>query len=265
MLSPAAAPPPIALPLRKDGTVDYQAALNDRFGKGIVPAKNANVLIWRAFGPRPEGTTMPKEYFQRLGIREPAEKGRYIIGLGTYASKHLKLNETDSQAFYEQFNEVVRRPWSAKEFPRLAALLKLNEKPLALAVAATRRPDYFNPLVSKQPDHPPGGLIGALLPSVQKMRRSPRCSTLAHASPARRQDGRGVARPARLPSAWPARRSRLHAHRGAGWHRHRRRRLAGQPRLSRTGQPDGEADATVPQGFAGAAADAGDGRQGRSR
>src|SRR5712664_4809777 len=42
-------------PLDKDGYIDYPAALNERLGKGVTPENNANVLIWKALGPRPEG------------------------------------------------------------------------------------------------------------------------------------------------------------------------------------------------------------------
>ena len=42
-------------PLDKQGYVDYVAALNQRMRKGITPEQNANVLIWQALGPRPEG------------------------------------------------------------------------------------------------------------------------------------------------------------------------------------------------------------------
>src|SRR6516225_7174616 len=58
-------------PLDKDGYVDYEAALNERLGKGITPEKNANVLLWKAMGPTPEGAKMPAEFFKHLGIAEP--------------------------------------------------------------------------------------------------------------------------------------------------------------------------------------------------
>ena len=32
-------------PLDKDGYVDFEAALNERLGKGVPPEKNANVSI----------------------------------------------------------------------------------------------------------------------------------------------------------------------------------------------------------------------------
>src|SRR5262245_55897881 len=46
-------------PLDKDGYIDYVAALNERLRQGVTPENNANVLIWKALGPRPEGKRMP--------------------------------------------------------------------------------------------------------------------------------------------------------------------------------------------------------------
>ena len=61
-------------PLDKEGYIDYEAALNERLGKGITPEKNANVLIWQALGPKPEGGRgMPPEFFKQLGSAAPPE------------------------------------------------------------------------------------------------------------------------------------------------------------------------------------------------
>src|SRR5262245_10829322 len=57
----------VTSPLDKHGYVDYVTALNERLSKGITPESNANVLIWKALGPHPEGATMPPEYFKWLG------------------------------------------------------------------------------------------------------------------------------------------------------------------------------------------------------
>src|SRR5262245_13901337 len=46
-------------PLRKDGTIDYAAALNQRLSRGVTPENNTNVLFWKALGPHPERATMP--------------------------------------------------------------------------------------------------------------------------------------------------------------------------------------------------------------
>src|SRR5712691_6035186 len=64
----------ITEPLDKHGYPDYVTALNQRLSQGVTPENNANVLIWQALGPYPEGATMPPEYFQWLG-HEPPEQG----------------------------------------------------------------------------------------------------------------------------------------------------------------------------------------------
>ncbi len=157
-------------PLDKEGYVDYEAALNDRLGKGITPQKNANVLLWRALGPTPEGYNLPAEYFKRLGIQEPPKSGEYMIGLTAFMKDHLKLNERDYETIWDQQGKAGQRAWTAKDYPTIAAWIKANEKPLALVIEATKRPEYFNPLVSKPAEKGPGALLGALMPGVQKCR-----------------------------------------------------------------------------------------------
>jgi hypothetical protein len=148
-------------PLDGEGYIDYEAALNDLLGKGVTPEKNANALLWKAFGPRPEGGKgMPAEFFRRLGIEEPPDRGDYFIGLSKYMREHLKLDRDQMWAQFEttidQQSRTGRWPWVAKDYPLIAGWLKVNEKPLDLAVEAAKRPDYYNPLVSHRRE--PGSL-----------------------------------------------------------------------------------------------------------
>src|SRR6516162_6533336 len=120
----------ITEPLDKDGYLDYEAALNDRLGKGIAPEKNANVLIWKALGPRPEGSKRrPAEFFKRLGMDEPPEKGDYFVSIEEYAKDQLKLKEAETATLIEQRGLARQRPWKATDYPHIASWLKLNEKP----------------------------------------------------------------------------------------------------------------------------------------
>jgi len=167
---PAAQPAP-KLPADKDGKIDYEAALHDRLGAGITPEKNANVLLWKAFGPTPEGGPgMPAEFYRRMGIEEPPKQGNYFVGLTAFARDHLKLDPGDASPFYDQQGWASKRPWKVTDYPQIAEWLKLNEKPLALVIEATRRPEYYNPIVGRSPDNKPTMLMGALLPNVQKCR-----------------------------------------------------------------------------------------------
>src|SRR5260370_40165490 len=67
----------ITEPLDKDGYPDYVTTLNQRLSQGVTHENNANLLIWQALGPHPEGTTMPAESFQCLGVPEPPQQGEY--------------------------------------------------------------------------------------------------------------------------------------------------------------------------------------------
>jgi hypothetical protein len=153
-------------PLTPSGLVDYATALNKRLSKGVTPKNNAAVLLWRAFGPHPEGTTMPPEFFKWLG-EQPPEDGKYFTDLYDHLRKQHKGDpEKQMKEVDDLFERVTERPWTAKKFPQVAAYLKANAKPLALVVEASKRPHYFSPLVVRGE----GGLIGALLPGAQKCR-----------------------------------------------------------------------------------------------
>lgn len=157
-------------PIDKNGYIDYEAALNDVLGKGVTPESNANVLLWQAFGPKPEGSNMPPEYFKRLGVAEPPEGGEYFVNTYRYLKDVLRLEPGDFQTVYDQQGAARSRPWTAKDYPEIAAWLKGNDKQLALVLEATKRPRYFNPLVSKRGPDDGSSLIGVLLPSVQMCR-----------------------------------------------------------------------------------------------
>lgn len=159
-------------PLDPNGFIDYEAALNDRLGKGITPDKNANALIWQALGPRPQGGTgMPAAFFKRLGIKEPPEKGDYLVSSNHFIRDHLRLDASDYEAFFAQQRRATQRAWTAKALPHIAAWVKANEKPLDVFVAASKRPEYFNPLVSRRSDKEPGSnLLGVILPGAQSCR-----------------------------------------------------------------------------------------------
>ncbi len=114
---------------------------------------------------------MPAEFYQWMGIKPLPEVGPYFVDLFPYLKQEFNINPQAANAFFQQLDQAHGRPWKAKDYPELASWLKANDKPLALIVAAARRPHYFSPLVpvtrSKQGV---ADLIGALLPAVQKTR-----------------------------------------------------------------------------------------------
>jgi lysophospholipase L1-like esterase len=158
-------------PLDKDGRVDYVTALNDRLQKGVTPDNNAVVLIWKAFGPHPEGATMPPEFFQRLGIPAPPEKGDYFVDLFDYLKTRLKVDTVkEADAIGKVMDQTSRHRWTAKQHPDVAGWLKDNENVLAVVMEATQRSHYYSPLIPVKKDKNDAGLLNALLPGVQKCR-----------------------------------------------------------------------------------------------
>ena len=159
-------------PLDKHGYVDYVTALNEQLSKGITSENNANVLIWIALGPRPEGgTSMPPEYFQCLGIESPPEKGEYLVSWQNYLKDHSKIGDNmERVADGDRMLRAASWPWTANDDSELADWLKRSEKPLALVMEATRRPEYYNPLVPRRTENWSPGLLTSLLPSVQRCR-----------------------------------------------------------------------------------------------
>jgi hypothetical protein len=112
-------------PLDNDGYVDYAAALNERLGKGVTPANNANVLLWKALGPHPEGATMPAEFFKLLGIEAPPENGEYFIDLSRYMKEQLKIDAIEEVwQIQDQLSRATQRAWTPKEYPKLDSWLK---------------------------------------------------------------------------------------------------------------------------------------------
>src|SRR5262245_35460981 len=172
----------ITEPVDADGFIDYAAALNRRLGRGIKPSRNATVLLWQALGPHPEGATMPREFFRLLGTNPLPPRGHYFIPLETFLKQQRKLRTREEiEKVYEDMQRLRQRPWTAKQYPHYAAWLEANEKPLAVVLRATRRPDYFSPLVPTWSKDGSSGLVGALMPAVQK------CRELATALTARAQ------------------------------------------------------------------------------
>jgi hypothetical protein len=158
-------------PLDKYGYVDYVVALNEYLRKGVTPENNANVLIWQALGPHPEGGTMPPEYFQWLGMESPPEEGAYLARWSKFMLNHPLVGDGKGDAPpHAEPLEFPTRPWKTADRPILADWLEVSEKPLALILEATRRTEYYNPLTPKRTGDWSPGILGSYLPCVQACR-----------------------------------------------------------------------------------------------
>ena len=75
-------------PLRKDGSVDYVSALNERYSQGVTPQNNAAILFWKAVGPEEILSEYRSRYFEMLGVPPLPEKGDYYVDLEKYLAQH---------------------------------------------------------------------------------------------------------------------------------------------------------------------------------
>jgi len=166
----------ITAPLRKDGTVDYLTAIDQRYSQGVTPENNAAVLLLQAFGPADVLEPFRERLFQRLGMAPLPEKGPYLEEFTAYFKRkspgppgRREWQEPDvSQMAYDELRRIMDRPWSKKDSPIAAAWLQENDKPLDLVVAATKRPRFYVPPMASRDE--PGMVIAVLLPNVQNSR-----------------------------------------------------------------------------------------------
>jgi acetyl esterase/lipase len=167
-------------PLRKDGYVNYVAALNDRCKKGVTPENNAAVLFWQAMGPAAINADSRARYFQMLEVQPLPEKGDYFITFYDYVqrlkdAKDPRVPESTTDRpdpAWDQLTEASKRPWSKQEYPLLAGWLAANEKPLARLVEASKRPRRYDPLLFGHSDE--GLALAALLPAANQFREPAR-------------------------------------------------------------------------------------------
>jgi hypothetical protein len=163
-------------PLDDDGYVDYEAALNKRLKGTTRPDTNAVVLLLNCFGPKPDGRELHADFHKALGVDPPPAEGKYLIGHLQFFKDEFKDEVRDE--FLKKDAELLSRPWRPAESPRHVEWLKANEEPLAHALRALERKDYYLPVISRQRDGKKGMLIGASLQVVQLNRDLATCLAL---------------------------------------------------------------------------------------
>lgn len=138
----------IFAPLDAEGYVDYVEALNQRYGRGVTPENNAAVPFWQAMGPEPVRKEARQEYFRRLGLSLP-EEGDYFVGLGVLIERQLDAKPAfPVQVVYDQEEKSSSDPWSAEDYPLIAAWIEENEKPLATLVSGLSCERLYSPLLA---------------------------------------------------------------------------------------------------------------------
>lgn len=132
-------------PLKPDGSIDFVAAVNEHYSKGVTPENNAARIIvpllnYAEFGSiddsRRDGV------LESLGLDpadHPIERAFHDVG------PYFKRDASKIQAFDKQYFETQVRPWTASEFPQVAQWLSDNEDALNRIAEGATKEKYFVP------------------------------------------------------------------------------------------------------------------------
>ncbi len=154
-------------PLDADGYIDYEAALNTVLKGKSTPDTNAVVLLLKCFGSKPEGKELHPDFYKALAVAAPPEKGEYLVTDHEFFREEIR---GDTAVFFELESRLRKQPWKLADSPKHAKWLERNEKPLALAVEASKRKDYHLPMIARDKNDKRGALIGAGIVCAQGCR-----------------------------------------------------------------------------------------------
>ncbi|HTV48776.1 MAG TPA: hypothetical protein VMG59_10075 [Phycisphaerae bacterium] len=163
-------------PLNPDGTVDYLAALNAKYSKGVTPDNNAVVDIWQAVGTKHFpyailNESFPKSilqrYFQLLGVQIIPEPSKPFE---SFYNDYIQTNPSNN--IYPDYDSIDKRvtsaPFTDEEFPNVAAWVKAQHAARELYLTAAEKSYWYEPLfISSEPSFP---VISCLLPSINPLR-----------------------------------------------------------------------------------------------
>ncbi len=141
-------------PVRADGTIDYAAALNAKYGAGVTPENNAAVPLYEA---TPYKTSDEhKKFFDALGIPPPTDERfayrdiEIVCPFPKVEGVFQNDEETEHRRrLFRMEIDAENRPWSAEEFPEIEKWLQANREYIAKLEEASRRTRFYLPIVSK--------------------------------------------------------------------------------------------------------------------
>lgn len=136
-------------PVDAAGEVDYRAALDEHFGRGVTPQNNALVGLWQAWGPLGCGDTPPDGYFAALGMPPPPVAGDYLKPIGEAIEAAANGDADLAKRLNADFDAAADAPWPADKYPEIAAWIARNQAPLGRAVEAVKKRRYFQPTAER--------------------------------------------------------------------------------------------------------------------
>ena len=125
------------------------------------------VLLLKCFGPKPEGKELHPDFYKALGVEAPPELGEYLVTDHEFFREEIR---GDATAFFELESRLGKQPWKLADSPKHAKWLKRNEVPLALADEASKRKEYYLPIMARGKNNERITLIGARIVCAQGCR-----------------------------------------------------------------------------------------------
>lgn len=159
-------------PVTQKGLVDYGAALRQRHRDEVSSEDNAARLIVEALGPAVFATPeMAQMAYDELEMTPLPAGGDYRVRLDDLlAQQAADVGESYDVALYNELVELLipctQVPWSAADYPELAAWVAANEQPLEKVHAASRMPSFRHPVLLNAG----GPMYEMLLPIAQELR-----------------------------------------------------------------------------------------------
>ena len=154
-------------PFNPDGTVNYVQYVIDRYSEGVTPDNNGARQIIMAVGPGMFGEDDRPAALQQLGLTEADMTGPFLRGFLDFCESHADTDDDEAPDLYDIRGRITSGPWTAEQFPVAADWLAANERPLALAVAASTQPHIYFPII---PSSDPPNMIEIILPSLMTLR-----------------------------------------------------------------------------------------------
>ena len=166
-------------PTFADGSVNYLAALNNRFSEGVTPENNAAVPLYLVTNPNHSlmGWRLQK-YVEALGIKAKTDTRDTYVDFPTFMfeknvkaatrAQEIRNIEADlREEWSDQIGKRARGPWTREQDPDASAWLQQNEAALRLITSASQRDHFFSPMVGR-PDL--GSTMSAQLSSLGALR-----------------------------------------------------------------------------------------------
>jgi hypothetical protein len=140
-------------PLRRDGTVDYIAAINEELGRGATKENNAAIPLLEAVvaGPEAGRAVHYARVWTKLGLNGAPKTAGVDAG-------PIDPNTLD---------ETGKGPWVAGKSPETAKWLDASKARLDLMVEASQRSRFYMPLIREREED---SSISILLPHLNEIR-----------------------------------------------------------------------------------------------